>query len=131
VANRFRNEVEVELFGRTYILDPGFKSICEIEDAANGETSVSLMFLQMAKKVLTLKTTSLVLFGCLKAKGVETSLDEVMKEVHAKGFPNFAPPVTKLLLGMCSKEIAEEVELKKESPELKDESPVSIGSPSS
>lgn len=115
--NPLRGEVEVELFGKKHVLTPDHQSIMEIEDAANGELSVPLMLIRATKGATPLKTIGLVLYGCLKARGGkdEYTLDQIYKEVRARGIPNYLMPVNRLLRSMCTPEEAE-AEVKKSEP---------------
>lgn len=126
MANQLRGEVEVKLFGKRFTLRPDIESICEIEDAANGESSVANMFLICATSkghLPTLKVMSWVIFGCLKAQGVrDYSLKDVMKEIRSIGLNQFGLPVLTLLRAMISEEEAKAEAVAMEEAKKKPES---------
>ena len=114
MANKLRGEVEVKLFGETFVLRPDTQSICEIDDAAADSTSVLHLFaLGIGKRVFTLKGISLVLFGCIRAAGYKQyTLKQVMEEVRTLSMAEFVGPVGQLLGDMVSKEEVEAEEVK-------------------
>ncbi len=114
--NQFKGEVKVKLFGEEYTLRPDIESICEIEDAAKGETSVGLMLVQSHKRVITFKTIALVLYGCLAAKekrgeiklgGKFPTIEGLLAEVRKNGVAEYVAPVGMLLGAMVTPEEAE------------------------
>ncbi len=116
MANLLRGEVTVTLFEKEWVLRPDIESICEIEDAANGDSSVALMFLQMSKGVVTFKTIGFVFYGCLKTQHSGYSLKQVLAEVKRIGISGLTRPVVKLLAQMVSSDEAIRAEEKKSEP---------------
>ena len=110
MANRLRGERKLSLFGKEYILRPDHQSIMEIEDAADGETCVITLFRQSyVKSHHTLNGTAYVIYGCLKASGVnEYTLDQVIREVRRIGIAHLVKDVGILLAAMADREEVEE-----------------------
>lgn len=124
MANRLKGEVEVELFGKKFTLRPDIESICEIEDAADGYTSVPKMWVRTAKGTLGFKETALVIYGCLRGQGVKDyALSDVLKEIRKRGVANYVIPALTLIRVMCTPdeaeaELAAEADAKKEEPKV-------------
>ncbi len=121
MANRLKGEVEVKLFGTKHTLRPDIQSICEIEDATQGEYSLPKMFRQVMQEQYPLRMMALVIYGCLKANGVRApmapdhkgpaepySLDSIMREVRKIGVPDLCVQIGTVVCAMTCKEEAEE-----------------------